>query len=33
MQEAVDREIESAVERAKSALLPEFDDLLTDVYS
>lgn len=33
IQEEVDREIESAVEMAKSAPLPELDDLLTDVYS
>src|ERR1700756_2984715 len=33
IREEVDREIESAVETAKSAPLPELDDLLTDVYS
>ena len=33
IQAEVEREIESAVEMAKSAPLPELDDLLTDVYS
>jgi TPP-dependent pyruvate/acetoin dehydrogenase alpha subunit len=33
IREEVDCEIESAVEMAKSAPLPELDDLLTDVYS
>jgi TPP-dependent pyruvate/acetoin dehydrogenase alpha subunit len=33
IREEVDREIESAVETAKSAPPPELDDLLTDVYS
>ena len=33
IREEIDREIESAVETAKSAPPPELDDLLTDVYS